>query len=259
MSHVILITWHVGEAEQRAGSLRRAGHRVDVLSPRGAADLKSVRKAPPHAFVIDLSRRPSDGPAIAIMLRQLAATRRVPIVLAGGDRSKVARARRLLPDAVFTEWSRVRGALRQSIRNPPADPVVPGTMDAYSGTPLAKKLGIRTGSAVVLLGAPPGFECQLGALPEGARLKRQGRGDVTVLFTRSRADFNRRFPARARATSEGERLWIAWPKQTSSLATDLTLNIVRAVGLDQGLVDFKICAIDDTWSGLCFTRRRARR
>jgi hypothetical protein len=223
--------------------------------------LQGVRKDPPEAFVVDLSRRPSEGLAIAIELRRLAATRRVPIVLAGGDPDKMARAERLLPDAVFTEWSRIRTALRQAIKNPPADPIVPGTMDAYSGTPLPRKLGIQPGTAVALLGAPAGFERTLGTLPEGVRLRRHGRGtaDMTVFFAKSRAELDRRLRGLVRATTEGTSLWIAWPKQASGVVSDLSEKVVRATGLAAGLVDFKICAIDETWSGLRFTRRRSRR
>jgi hypothetical protein len=134
-------------------------------------------------------------------------------------------------------------------------------LDGYSGTPLPKKLGVRAGAVVTLLGAPPGFERKLGALPEKVRLKRQARGkaNLIVLFLKSRAELDRRFPVAARALAEGGGLWIAWPKKASGVTTDLTQATVRRFGLGAGFVDYKICAIDETWSGLLFARRRSKR
>lgn len=142
-----------------------------------------------------------------------------------------------------------------------ASPVVPDTMAGYSGTPLPRKLGIRPGSRVALLGAPDGFSGRtLGPLPVGVTLRSDTRVafQVAVLFVRSRADLVRRFPAAARAMGQPGALWIAWPKKASGVATDLDGNVVRDFGLAAGLVDYKIAAIDETWSGLCFARRRAR-
>ncbi len=128
----------------------------------------------------------------------------------------------------------------------------------YSGTPLPKKLGIKAGSAVALLGAPADFESTLGGVPEGVRFKKQARGkaDVILLFARSRTELRRRFPSAANAVAETGRLWMCWPKKASGVATDLTQDAVRGQGLDNGFVDYKIAAIDATWSGLCFARRK---
>ncbi|MCK5620082.1 MAG: DUF3052 family protein [Candidatus Krumholzibacteria bacterium] len=134
-------------------------------------------------------------------------------------------------------------------------------MDGYSGTPLPKKLGIKSNAVVVLLGAPAGIKKTLGRLPDGVRVKKQARGkaDVIVLFAKSVKDLERRFPVATRVLIEGGRLWIAWPKKASGVPSDLTQAVVRSTGLDAGLVDYKISAIDETWSGLCFTQRRAKR
>jgi hypothetical protein len=134
-------------------------------------------------------------------------------------------------------------------------------MDSYAGTPLPRKLGIRAGATVALLGAPPGFERTLGPLPGGASLRRDARrpAAVVLLFAASSAALARRFPTVARAVADGGRLWIAWPKRASGAATDLTQAGVRAFGLERGFVDYKISAIDATWSGLCFARRPAAR
>jgi hypothetical protein len=127
----------------------------------------------------------------------------------------------------------------------------------YSGTPLPKKLGIKEGSRCAFLGAPPEFAEALGTLPAGVDVKTAAKPalDVIVLFTTSRADLAKRFPAAAKALAPTGGLWVAWPKKASGAATDLTEDVVRAVGLPTGLVDNKVCAIDATWSGLRFVLR----
>jgi hypothetical protein len=258
MSRIILIHWNAAEAEERLPVFKKAGHEASVFKPSSGAGLRDLRTNPPAAFVIDLGRLPSQGGAVAILLRQQKATRHVPILFAGGDPEKVARVRKTLPDAVYTEWTKVPAALRRALRRPAANPVVPGTMDAYSGTPLVKKLGIRADSVVALLGAPADFERNLGALPENVRLPKQARASAhrVLLFVKSQADLAKRFPGAARAMADGGGLWIVWPKQTSGVATDLGEAHVRAFGLAAGFVDYKICAVDETWSGLLFARRR---
>jgi hypothetical protein len=135
------------------------------------------------------------------------------------------------------------------------------TTSGYSGTPLPKKLGIRDGSRVALVSAPEGFERTLGALPPGAHLRPSVRGrlDVILFFVTRRAELTRRFPVFMRALADDGGLWVAWPKQTSGVATDLKFEGVQTVGLDAGLVDNKVAAIDGTWSGLRFVYRVADR
>jgi CheY-like chemotaxis protein len=225
----------------------------------GPAELRTLRADPPDAVVVDLSRLPSQGRDVAIAIRQYRSTRRVPLVLVDGDPGKVERIRALLPDATYATWPTARAALRRALARPPATPVVPGSMLAgYAGVPLVKKLGIKPGAIVGLIGAPPRFERTLGHLPPGARVRRQapGRSDLTLWFVRSVRELAREIRRMVPAAT-GAGLWILWPKQASPLATDLTQNEVRRVGLAAGLVDFKVCAVDATWSGLRFTRPRA--
>jgi hypothetical protein len=226
--------------------------------PESGADFRALAARPPEAIVIDLDRRASHGREVGLFLRQRKATRGVPLVFAGGEAGTVARLRELLPDAVYTGWRGIRGALRRAAAAPPETPVSPGQMAGYAGTPLPRKLGIKAGAAVTLLGAPADLERKLAPLPDEVRLRRQlrGRSDLIVLFAKSRSDLQRRFPAAARSLDRGGSVWIAWPKQASGVPTDLTQAVVRAYGLESGFVDYKICAIDETWSGLRFTRRR---
>jgi hypothetical protein len=129
--------------------------------------------------------------------------------------------------------------------------------NGYSGTPLPKKLGIREGTRVAVVSAPQGFEAVLGTLPRGVQVRATARGrlDVVLFFVTRRAELARRFPSFARALEADGGLWVAWPKKTSGVATDLAFDTVQRIGLDAGLVDNKVCAIDGTWSGLRFVRR----
>jgi hypothetical protein len=122
----------------------------------------------------------------------------------------------------------------------------------YSGTPLARKLGIRADSVVVLLGAPEGFEARLDDLPDGVSFRRRARGrfGLAITFQTERATLERRLPALLGALDRDGAIWVAWPKKASKVPTDITEDTVRDVVLPIGLVDVKVCAIDDTWSGL---------
>jgi hypothetical protein len=128
----------------------------------------------------------------------------------------------------------------------------------YSGTPLPKKLGIASGSTVALVGAPAGV---IDGLPNDVTVKRQARGkaDVVVAFFTERRELERRIEALGRMIFPAGGLWVAWPKRASGLATTMDENVVRAVALPLGLVDNKVCAIDETWTGLRVVWRRERR
>ncbi len=127
-------------------------------------------------------------------------------------------------------------------------------MAGYSGTPLPKKLGIKPGHRVALVAAPSGFSDVLGGLHEGVQIVRGLRGsksfDVIVWFVKRRSDLDKRLSSIAGRLDPTGGLWVAWPKQASGVATDVNGNTVREAVLASGLVDNKICAIDETWSGL---------
>ena len=131
----------------------------------------------------------------------------------------------------------------------------------YSGTPLAKKLGIREGDTVALIGAPDEFENELEGLPDGVELRRRagGKPQVVVLFTTKARDLEKRFPALAKSVWPHGSLWIAWPKRASGVPTDLDENRLRDIGLPHGLVDNKVCAVNDVWSGLRVVWRKENR
>lgn len=128
----------------------------------------------------------------------------------------------------------------------------------YSGTPLPQKLGIREGHRVGLDQPPSGFERTLGALPEGARLVPSSRGgefDVILLFVRDLESLEAKLAPTIGRMAPSTALWICWPKKSSPLATDVDENEVRVRGLAAGIVDIKVCAVDEDWSGHKFVFR----
>jgi hypothetical protein len=125
-------------------------------------------------------------------------------------------------------------------------------VSGYSGTPLVDKLGFKSGQRVTYVNAPADFGDTLGDMPDGVRVQDQLRGplDLIVCFVTSRRVLEQRLVALRRAMAPACMLWIAWPKKSSGVKTDVTEDVVRAVALPTGLVDTKVCAIDETWSGL---------
>jgi hypothetical protein len=125
----------------------------------------------------------------------------------------------------------------------------------YSGTPLVAKLGIKPGARIQVVNPPADFRETLGRLPDGVTHVSRGTLDFGILLVWKRTDLVKRFPGLRDRLSSNGMLWISWPKKTSGVASDLTEDIVRAIGLEAGLVDVKVCAVDTTWSALKFVRR----
>jgi hypothetical protein len=127
----------------------------------------------------------------------------------------------------------------------------------YSGRPLAKKMGIKESTRVVALQAPEGYPGLLEPLPEGVTILSDLPAQASFIhfFSSDRADLEARFPRLKTALDKNGTLWISWPKKASGAPTDLTGDVVRQVGLANGLVDVKVCAVDETWSGLKFVYR----
>ncbi|MGH9362679.1 MAG: hypothetical protein ACRD2T_12260 [Thermoanaerobaculia bacterium] len=260
MRRVQLIHWHAGEAVERVERLRAAGWAAERAPLERPGLLRRLlREEPPTAVVIDLGRLPGQGRDVGLALRRRKTTRRLPLVFVGGDPGKVARIRALLPDAVYAAWEEIGTALARAVAARPSAPVVPPShMAGYSGRPLVKKLGIKPGTVVGLIDPPADFAATLGQLPPGATLRAGARGrcDLLVWFVRSGRELAAKI-GRVAARPDLRALWIAWPKKTSAFAAaGLSEREVRATGLATGLVDYKICAIDATWSGLLFARRR---
>ncbi len=125
-------------------------------------------------------------------------------------------------------------------------------MAGYSGTPLVKKIGIKPADHVLFAGAPPGFDKEIGPLPDGVR-KQDSAGknlNVAVFFTDARAQLEKELPKLKTKIAQNGMIWIAWPKKASKVPTDLTEDVIRDTALALGLVDVKVCAVNEVWSGL---------
>jgi hypothetical protein len=131
----------------------------------------------------------------------------------------------------------------------------------YSNRTLPDKLGIKAGARIGLVAAPAGYDATLGKLPPGVVRAKALRGplDLVQVFVKSRAELARRFPVFKKAIAIDGALWVSWPKKASGVTTDLDENAIRDIGLAHGLVDVKVCAVDEVWSGLKFVHRLADR
>lgn len=259
MARVRLIHWKAEEAAERIEKLRAAGYEVEYEMLDGEG-YRALRNNPPAAFVIDLSRMPSQGRDVGVGLRGNKITRAVPIVFVEGEPEKIERIKQTLPDATYTTWGKIRSALKAAIAKPTNNPVKPeSNLAGYSGTPLPKKLGIKPNFTVALIDAPKDFETTLGELPEGVKFtkKASGKEPLILWFLRMRVELEDRVNEMRELTGDGG-IWLIWPKQASGMKTDLNQNIVRETGLAAGLVDYKVCAVDATWSGLKFAVRKAK-
>jgi len=254
VERIRLVHWNQAEGVARAAVLRELGYEVDAR-PLSTGEIRTLGQQAGAALVIDLSRLPSQGRDAAVAVRRSRSGRRVPIVFAGGSSEKVARVRETLPDATYTSWDEIGTALADAIAAPPRNRVVPeSALAGYASTPLPRKLGIREGSVVALVAAPEGFK--LGELPDGAVLRPSNRGkrDLTIVFVQTPGVVERRWNALA-SDPKVDDVWIVWAKKASPLYSGVTQALVRGPGMARGFVDFKVAAIDETWSGLRFKRR----
>lgn len=218
---------------------------------------KAIKSSLPDAVVIDLSRIPSHGRAVAQSIRDARYSRHIPIVFVDGEPEKVERTRQLIPDAVYTTWGRIKTALPKAIAKPPKNPVVPNHNIAW-GTPTVAKLGVKAGFKVVLLASPKGFADTLKPLPAKVTFSARpdSKADLFMAFAKSARELQAHLIA-VQPVADRQTLWLVWPKKTSGVKSDLDGNIVRNTGLSAGWVDFKVCSVDDTWSGLAFKRKRS--
>ncbi len=259
MARVHLVHWDPEDARSLVAAIAALGHdAVHLPGVTGTPLMRALRASAPDAFLIDLTRRPSHGREVALALRSSPATRHIPLLFAGGDDDAVARMRQLLPDAGYTTWGRLKTALPRALRSIPRAraPVVP-TDTLYAARTLTQKLGITAGELVTVVGAPPGFAALLDPLPTGARLRAEtsARAQRFVWFVKTPREVQMAL-GRLTALLTTQVAWLAWPKKTSGRRTEIDGNVVREAGLAAGLVDFKVCSIDATWSGLAFKRRR---
>lgn len=255
MARIRLFHWKAEEAQPLIQVLEAAGHSVDhqdrVVSAR------SLKNDLPDAYLIDLSRMPSHGREVAVYLRGTKASRRVPIVFVGGTPEKIEYVKRALPDAAYATQAGVRSALKEAIANPPDNPVRPAQMmDRWGDRSIAQKLGIGKNARVAAIDPPADYAQAIGALPEGAQFEEETAEDcaITLWFVHSVAEFHAALP-KMRKRAAHSRLWIFWRKKKRD---GLDGNLVRAGANAVGLVDYKICSLSESWSGMVFAVKKAK-
>jgi hypothetical protein len=132
-------------------------------------------------------------------------------------------------------------------------------MAGYSGTPLGKKLGIKPGSRIAVVDAPSDYRALVPDLPADVTIGLGTGLDLIHLFVTARKALARQVPALMKRLTPAGSLWVSWPKKASNVPTDVTEDVIRAVALPLGLVDIKVCAVDEVWSGLKLVRRKETR
>jgi CheY-like chemotaxis protein len=254
MARVCLFHWKPEEARPLLAALRSAGHEVEYKDKM--ADFRALRQTPPEAIVIDLSRLPSHGRELGIFFRRGRATRHIPLLFVNGDAEKVDRVRALLPDAAYTTALRIKVALRTALANPPANPAKPiSPIERWAGRSTAQKLGIAKDARVAVIDPPPDYVRAIGDLPEGASFEEEHHGEckLALWFVYGPAEFQAALP-RMRRLAAHARLWILWRKARQD---GLNGNVIREGAIAVGLVDYKICSVNETWSAMVFAIKKA--
>jgi hypothetical protein len=256
VKNIHIITWAPGGAEELARGMRQAGFIVSI----SAYDLSvqnELRQNPPAAVLIDLSRRPALGRDAAVQLRISKSTRGCALIFVGGQPEKVEEVRRLLPDAIYTSWEDALSGMKIALEQPIQAPIIPdGVFAAYEGRPLVRKLGIHIHSRLGVFHAPQGLKGLIGPLPAGVEWwdDPSETCDQALWFVRSLDELDSEIERVKSIAGQGG-VWIFWQKRGSGAAGGPNQAQVRAAGLAHGLVDFKIAALDETWSGLRFAKR----
>jgi hypothetical protein len=225
---------------EQANMLKAAGHEI--------TDEKVC-----DAVVINLSRLPSHGREVATALRGAKSTRHIPILFVEGAPEKVEAIRQLLPDAVYTTWPRIPAALKKL--KPLTNPVIPAQMmDRYASRTTAQKLGIKENSTVTVVDPPRDYLRVFGELPDGVEVSEDPEtlSPVTVCFVRNHDDLPDTLSL-GRKIAGKSKFWICWQKGKKSGINDIP---VRNSAVALGLVDYKVCSLDPTWSGLVFALKK---
>ncbi len=256
MPRVRLFHWRADEAQPLIAVLRAGGYAVDYPGDQANGSWRSLRENPPCAAIIDLTRLPSHGRHVGAEIRATKSLRLIPIVFVDGDPEKVERIRKDLPDAVYTSRSRLVSALKRV--KPVADPVAPPRMMDRSDRTTAERLGIKAGARVALIDPPADYVRVLGKLPQDVSLE-EDPDDVlplTLWFVRDPDRYASALPSMRRRAAK-TRIWIIYPKQQAGRSSSgLTQGFIREAAISVGLVDYKVCSVNEVWTGLLFTHKK---
>jgi hypothetical protein len=259
MTRVRVIHWKPAESAPLIEACRACGFDVVYDDMPFPALAKEIRHNQPDALVIDLTRLPSHGREAAMAIRRTKYSRHIPIIFVDGEPEKVEGVRQQLPDAVFTTRKKLCLAIKRACANPVANPIAPpGVMERYGSRTKAQKLGIKEGSSVAVIDPPRDYESALGELPDGVEFIEfadtpASVHPVTLWFVRDHAVYLAAL-RRMSAIASKTKLWVVRPKGPRSQVNE---NFLRQAGSEVGLVDYKICAIDEKWTGMIFARRKS--
>jgi hypothetical protein len=245
MIRIRLIHWKQEECAERAAVLEKLGYGVEFAVMQSSS-MKEFRENPPVVVVIARGRLPAHGLVVGTFLRGSKSTRLIPLVFVGGIPEKVERVKAALPDARFTTYEKIGPVLEDVLAGGPLrEAFVP---KPPAPAPLGKKLGVKE-AGVRLVNGPEGFEKLLPGVVFG------GPAGLTLWFVGSLAEYRLALGGiRERAVEGG--VWVIWPKTRPGVKPDINGNLVRELALEVGLVDFKICAVDEVWSGMRFAVRK---
>jgi CheY-like chemotaxis protein len=263
---VRVVHWKDSEAEPLLQACRDCGFEVEYTAKDLPLIARAIRTTMPDALVIDLTRLPSHGRELALAIRSRKYSRSIPIIFVDGAPEKIEAIRQLLPDAVYATrrqlCSKVKAACAKKLVNPVAPPTV---MERYGTRTKAQKLGIKEASSVAVITAPRDYLSMLGEMPSGVEFHEfddapDRSHPVTLWFIHDPHEY-RQGLRHMRSLAGKTKLWVVWPKAkskaTSKAASNgLNQNVVRAGGIEVGLVDYKICAVGERWSGMVFAPRR---
>lgn len=255
-----LMHWNKIEAQDYLARLKAAGYEVQYQEKFVPGLLRSFRESPPGAFVIDLGRLPSQGREIAIAIRQSRAIRQIPIVFCEGVEEKIEKVRMQLPDAAYCRRANLIPTLRKVLAEPQREPVTPvAMMDRYTTRTAVQKLGITTGSTLLLIDPPRDWQKVVGNLPAGVTILEEPENaspSVTLCFVHG-LDGLRSTLSDVRGLAKSTKLWILWRKGGSARRGELTGDLVRESANCLGLIDYKICSANEVWSGMLLTAARS--
>jgi len=257
MRTVKLLSWHEDIAA-KAASLRQRGLKIDAAplnkTPGLIGELAHLN---PAVLVLDLDKLPSNSREIAEALRSSKSAHHIPILFAGGQPEKTERLRSENPNACYATWAEAPRALANLLQHPPSTPAAAPPRN-FSSTPLLKKLGISASMEVALIAAPDAFEEFLGDLPENTVFTSRIRPttSLALCFIRSLADLAATLDLLTLRLPGQVSVWIVHPKRTARHPVDFNQNHVRDHALAAGLVDYKVCSIDNDWSALKFAWRK---
>ncbi len=253
MPRVRIVHWKAPRAGPLIEACRAGGFEVEYDDVRGSDVIKLVRANPPDALVLDLSCLPSHSREVAVYLRGTKYARHIPLIFVDGAAEKVEAVRRLLPDAAYTSLKRICAAIKAA--KPLQNPVRPrGIMERYGSRTVAQKLGIGEGSTVGVVDAPRDYAAALGPFPENVEIFEDPRSpqSITLWFVNDARAYRAAMP-RMRAIAAETKLWVIWRKGQPEIGA----RAIRAGADEAGLVDCKICAVNEKWSAMALARSKS--